>query len=394
MTAQFKLTFADVAKRDDGAPPAAETLSSLLGALYDLNRHRDAHTLPRKIVSVAVRVIACDSAAFVRVDSATRSFSLVSWPDGAFAGIDQDDAFRLHRRDHPLVAHFSAARDAKAWSLHDLVSRESFQRTQLYRSLYRPQGIEFQLVLLVPYPDRAPRVLALNRQDVPFTGRERQLLEMLWPHLAQAVRSSRAASRQRGLPEIEGLSPGRGVILLDRTGRVELCTEQARVWLTRYCAAGFMRREIRLLPEPIAGWVDQALANRSLISRGIADPIAPLILRRGDQYLAIRLVADHGRGQHLLLMEESPMNTPPDLLLGLGLTPREAEVLAWVAQGKTNRETGMILGLSTRTVQKHLERVFTKLGVESRTAAILKAWQIGRFEDLGARAKAIADRQE
>ena len=148
-----------------------------------------------------------------------------------------------------------------------------------------------------------------------------------------------------------------------------------------------------MLPEPIAGWVDQALANRSLVSRGIADPIAPLVLRRGDQYLAIRLVADHGRGQHLLLMEESPMNTPPDLLLGLGLTPREAEVLAWVAQGKTNRETGMILGLSTRTVQKHLERVFTKLGVESRTAAILKALQLGRFEDLGARAKAVADRQ-
>jgi DNA-binding CsgD family transcriptional regulator len=93
-------------------------------------------------------------------------------------------------------------------------------------------------------------------------------------------------------------------------------------------------------------------------------------------------------------MEELPMNAPPDLLLGLGLTPREAEVLAWVAQGKTNRETGVILGMSTRTVQKHLERVFTKLGVESRTGAILKAWQIGRFEDLGARARAIAARLE
>jgi DNA-binding CsgD family transcriptional regulator len=96
----------------------------------------------------------------------------------------------------------------------------------------------------------------------------------------------------------------------------------------------------------------------------------------------MRLVTDHGRGQHLVLMEEAAMNTPPDLLLGLGLTPREAEVLAWVAQGKTNRETAMILGTSTRTVQKHLERVFAKLGVESRTGAILKAWQTGRFEDL------------
>jgi DNA-binding CsgD family transcriptional regulator len=49
-------------------------------------------------------------------------------------------------------------------------------------------------------------------------------------------------------------------------------------------------------------------------------------------------------------------------------------VLSWVAQGKTNREIGMILGSSARTVQKHLEHVFQKVGVESRTAAILKAW--------------------
>ncbi|MGZ5111585.1 MAG: response regulator transcription factor [Usitatibacter sp.] len=49
-----------------------------------------------------------------------------------------------------------------------------------------------------------------------------------------------------------------------------------------------------------------------------------------------------------------------------------------MAQGKTNREVGMILGSSARTVQKHLEHVFEKIGVESRTAAILKAWQAGR----------------
>lgn len=57
----------------------------------------------------------------------------------------------------------------------------------------------------------------------------------------------------------------------------------------------------------------------------------------------------------------------------LGLTPREAEVLAWVAQGKSNGVIGAILGISPRTVQKHLERTFSKLGVESRTAAAAHA---------------------
>jgi DNA-binding CsgD family transcriptional regulator len=62
---------------------------------------------------------------------------------------------------------------------------------------------------------------------------------------------------------------------------------------------------------------------------------------------------------------------------------REAEVLARVAQGKTNREIGLILGTSDRTVQKHLEHVFQKMGVETRTAATLRAWQVGRHAMLG-----------
>jgi DNA-binding CsgD family transcriptional regulator len=56
----------------------------------------------------------------------------------------------------------------------------------------------------------------------------------------------------------------------------------------------------------------------------------------------------------------------------LGLTRREVEVLTLVADGKTNAEIGMILGTSPRTVQKHLEHIFEKLGVETRTAAAVR----------------------
>jgi DNA-binding CsgD family transcriptional regulator len=56
-------------------------------------------------------------------------------------------------------------------------------------------------------------------------------------------------------------------------------------------------------------------------------------------------------------------------LESLGLTRREAEVLAWVREGKANAEIGTILGARPRTVAKHLERIFLKLGVETRTAA-------------------------
>jgi DNA-binding CsgD family transcriptional regulator len=54
------------------------------------------------------------------------------------------------------------------------------------------------------------------------------------------------------------------------------------------------------------------------------------------------------------------------------LSPREAEVLEWVAQGKTNAEIGGLLGVSPRTVQKHLEHVYDKLGVRSRAAAAIR----------------------
>ena len=52
-----------------------------------------------------------------------------------------------------------------------------------------------------------------------------------------------------------------------------------------------------------------------------------------------------------------------------GLTTREGEVLSWLSKGKTNRDIAQILGLSPRTVDKHLEQIYAKLGVENRTAA-------------------------
>ena len=60
------------------------------------------------------------------------------------------------------------------------------------------------------------------------------------------------------------------------------------------------------------------------------------------------------------------------VLAGLGLTARESEVLKWVAAGKTDRDIALLLQCSPRTVHKHLQRVYTKLGVETRTAAVMR----------------------
>jgi DNA-binding CsgD family transcriptional regulator len=60
----------------------------------------------------------------------------------------------------------------------------------------------------------------------------------------------------------------------------------------------------------------------------------------------------------------------------LGLTPRVAETLLWLAQGKTNGEIAIILGNSEATVKKHVLEIFEKLGVETRTAASLRALEV------------------
>ena len=75
-------------------------------------------------------------------------------------------------------------------------------------------------------------------------------------------------------------------------------------------------------------------------------------------------------GETMLLLEQrSDSAGTPSRLAQAALTPREAEVLSWLAKGKTNRDIGDILGMSHRTVNKHLEHVFEKLGVETRAAA-------------------------
>jgi DNA-binding CsgD family transcriptional regulator len=94
-------------------------------------------------------------------------------------------------------------------------------------------------------------------------------------------------------------------------------------------------------------------------------------VKREDIRLSIRLIPDSPDDLLVLEKENTKVNYGP--LQQLGLTPREAEVLHWVAEGKTKKDLGAILRASPRTMGKHLERVFSKLSVETRTAAAGRA---------------------
>ncbi|UUX95618.1 response regulator transcription factor [Aquabacterium sp. J223] len=163
--------------------------------------------------------------------------------------------------------------------------------------------------------------------------------------LATHVRNAKATRLAREAVDVGGL----GVVMLDARGRIAWHSPRAQGWLQD--AFG----------EPGAGaaWLSAAQGD------------APLRQPRPDgSQLVARQLGAAGLGESMwLLHTEAAGSAQDNRLATAALTPRETEVLSWLAKGKTNRDIGDILGMSPRTVNKHLEHIFEKLGVETRAAA-------------------------
>ncbi|WP_428633748.1 response regulator, partial [Sedimenticola sp.] len=103
---------------------------------------------------------------------------------------------------------------------------------------------------------------------------------------------------------------------------------------------------------------------------GDQEPAQDLIIHTQQRPLIIRYFKRVHADEHLLrIVDQHQLLDPKVLEAALPVTKREAEVLLWVAQGKTNREIGEILTMSPRTVNKHLEQIYTKIQVDNRAAA-------------------------
>jgi DNA-binding NarL/FixJ family response regulator len=137
-------------------------------------------------------------------------------------------------------------------------------------------------------------------------------------------------------------------------------TALARKLLDDYFACGEKETPPRLLE-----WIAQAVASQ----REGREPSA-LLVADGSRRLLASFHDQTGDEEWLVVLrEENDASAIESLIAAFRLTQREAEVLYWVTLGKTNKDIGDILGSSPRTVNKHLEHVFEKLGVETRTAA-------------------------
>jgi DNA-binding CsgD family transcriptional regulator len=237
----------------------------------------------------------------------------------------------------------------------------------MYNEFYRRIGMEYQIAKGLPGPAGLVTTICVLRGRPDFSERDRLLLNLLRPHLNQAYRNARTFdTMHRELAALRGGMDalGQGVVLIDAEDRVAAMTTRARQWIEDYFGAG-----PDALPRPLAAWV----ANAHQATRSDDAPPArePLTVERAGRRLVVRLVP--AGEQRMLMLTEQRTERRLDELSPLGLSRRETEVLAWVTEGKTNAEIAIILGTSVRTIDKHLERILQKLGVETRTAAAAHA---------------------
>lgn len=167
----------------------------------------------------------------------------------------------------------------------------------------------------------------------------------------------------------EALDDARRFLLsVDREGGVLWGTPQAaRLMETgppELCGDG------RTLAVPARIWLQRCIEGTAAVSREWS------IATGEDARLVVTYFGEVGPDEFLLRLLEQSLELDRERLRDrFGLTAREAEVLFWIARGKSNRDVGVILDLSPRTVNKHLEPIFQKLGVENRTSAASLAIQ-------------------
>lgn len=178
--------------------------------------------------------------------------------------------------------------------------------------------------------------------------------------LATHVRNARAVRMARSAIDVGG----HGVLVMDGLGRVAWRSPQAEQWLGHF-----------FLGQPASACAVWLAAGDGA---GVdADPAVRRCTGADGRTLLARWLGDIGLGEVMWLLSLQDANDSiASRLATAELTPRETEVLSWVAKGKTNRDIGEILGMSPRTVNKHLEHVFEKLGVETRAAAAALATRI------------------
>jgi DNA-binding NarL/FixJ family response regulator len=210
-----------------------------------------------------------------------------------------------------------------------------------------PEWLHIPVIFMTGLSETSHIVKGFDAGGVDYVVKPVRTPEVL-ARLATHVRNSRAVRQARDAIDVGG----HGVLMVDAHSRMAWRSPRAQRWLAEFFGADDDGACIAWLNAGAgaSGHVcTSTLAGRTLTARRLGG-------------------ASLGETMWILGVQTADV-TPSSRLATALLTPRETEVLSWVAKGKTNRDIADILCMSPRTVNKHLEHVFEKLGVETRAAA-------------------------
>jgi CheY-like chemotaxis protein/DNA-binding CsgD family transcriptional regulator len=232
-----------------------------------------------------------------------------------------------------------------------------------------PDTAAIPIVFMTALTETEHVVAAFGAGGVDYVTKPIQPREVL-ARIAVHTQAARVQRQARNALDAFGHAT---LVVRPADGRLLWQTALARTLLRDYFGG-----EGPFAPVPLIDWV-----RREAAARAAAVAPQPLLVGRGGRRLTLELHAmagaedglagagdDDSDDEWLIVASETDDVALIDAIVGaFRLTAREAEVLVWVARGKTNRDIGDILGASPRTVTKHMEHILPKLGVETRTAA-------------------------
>jgi DNA-binding CsgD family transcriptional regulator len=261
--------------------------------------------------------------------------------EGFTSGLDRAAIKPIVDAESPVFLHIWQG-SCDAAKLSDFLTRRELHRTRMYHLAMKPLGLEDTLGVRLPIGPRwQPKQFVFERGGRGFSVRDRAVLDLLHPHLVQLYRASENRRCLRAALALHE-STRTAVVFLEADSRVAFASTSARELINRYFGENGVG-----LPDAVASWLRER-------RRGATDE--PLRIDAGGRALVVELV------DGALLLEEQ-QHLPR-------LTPREREILDLVAEGRTNAEIAERLWVSPLTVRKHLENVYAKLGVHTRTAAV------------------------
>jgi DNA-binding CsgD family transcriptional regulator len=284
----------------------------------------------------------------------------------------------------PTVRQLS--RSKPIWQYEE-IALPNFHRSEGFNTVFRPAG--YHRFLLVIFREGAEFVgyypIWRSADQQPFSPQDIQFVQAASPHIAHGLKAARlmerASTGHDGFVPLSGW--GSGVVLMDDSGRLVAMDAQAEATfrqlglLDGLCAEVFTSEDLRRAFD----YVRHTL--RSIFHAPGGGPFnggAPvywfshwtgIVLKlRG-----VRMVGYDGRQYTNILIErgEASESRQRQLVAKWGLSEREAEVLQFIAGGKTGPEISILLGISHDTVRKHTSRILEKLRVETRTAAAAMA---------------------